>query len=196
LKKKGIAPRKERLGEMYPMEGGMTMTFLDDSTLLFGEPGAVKSSLEARQGESPSLNSNALLSDLMAGTGEGAIWSVLDAAGTRNMVQSALGQSTNLADSAALMKRLRGSRYTVDLSRGCDFRLDVLTSDSFTASTLSGLLHAGMLLRQMNATGAEKMVLQDLTVEADGDQLRAHLESSEERFEALLKSPLFAAVSK
>ena len=196
LRKKGIRPQKDRLGELYPMEGGLTMTFLDDSTLLFGEAGAVKLGLEARQGEIPSVNSNASISDLMSGTGEGAIWSVLDADGTRHMVHSALGESTELADSATLMKRLRGSRYTVDLSRGCDFRLDVLTSDSFTASTLSGLIHAGMLLRQMNATGAEKMMLQDLSVEADGDQLKARLDSSEERFEALLNSPLFAAVSK
>ena len=58
LRMKGIRPRKDRLGALYPMEGGMTMTFLDDSSLLFGEPGAVKLALQARQGEIQSLNAN------------------------------------------------------------------------------------------------------------------------------------------
>lgn len=196
LRRKGIRPRKDRLGELYPMEGGMTMSFLDDSTLLFGEAGAVKLGLQAHQGEIQSLNANSQISELMSGAEEGAIWSVLDADGTRNMMTSALGQNSQYADFETLKKRLRGSRYTVDLSRGCDFHLDVLTSDSFTASTLSGLIQAGMLLRQMNATGAEKMALEDLRVESDSDKLKVHFKSDEERFQALLKSELFAAVSK
>ena len=196
LRLKGIRPQGTREAPLYPMEGGMTMTFLDDSTLLFGEAGAVKLALQAHQGEVQSLNSNQQISELMSGAEEGAIWSVLDADGTRNMMTSALGQSSQYADFETLKKRLRGSRYSVDLSRGCDFRLDVLTSDSFTASTLSGLIQAGMLLRQMNATGAEKMALEDLKVEADSDQLRVHFKSDEQRFQALLKSDLFAAVSK
>lgn len=196
LRMKGIRPRKDRLGVLYPMEGGMVMTFLDDSSLLFGEPAAVKLALEARQGEIQSLNANAQISDLMSGVEEGAIWSVLDAEGTRNMVRSALGQSSQLADSESLRKRLVGSRYTVDFSRGCDFNLDVLTSDSFTAATLSSLFQAGMMVKKLNATGAEKMALENLTVESDSNKLKLHFNSDEQRFQALLKSDLFAAVSK
>ncbi len=196
LRKKGIRPQKDRLALLYPMQGGMVMTFLDDSSLLFGEPGAVRLALEAHQGEIQSMNSNAQISDLMSGVEDGAIWSVLDGDGTRNMVRSALGESSQLTNAEALMKRLVGSRYTVDLSRGCDFNLDVVTSDSFTAATLSSLFQAGMMVKKMNATGAEKMALEDLTVESDGDKLKLHFQSDEKRFQALLQSPLFAAVSK
>lgn len=196
LRRKGIRPQKNRLAPLYPMEGGMAMTFLDDSSLLFGEPAAVRLALEARQGEIQSLNANAQISDLMSGVEAGAIWSVLDAEGTRNMVRSALGQSSQLADYESLRKRLLGSRYTVDFSRGCDFNLDVLTSDSFTAATLSSLFQAGMLVKKLNATGAEKMALENLTVESDNDKLKLHFKSDEQRFQALLKSDLFAAVSK
>jgi len=196
LRKKGIRPQKDRLALLYPMQGGMVMTFLDDSSLLFGEPAAVRLALEARQGEIESLNSNAQVSDLMSGVEEGAIWSVLDGDGTRNMVRSALGESSQLTNAETLMKRLVGSRYTVDLSRGCDFKLDVVTSDRFTAATLSSLFQAGMMVKKVNATGAEKMALEDLTVEADGDQLKLHFQTDEKRFQALLQSPLFAAVSK
>jgi hypothetical protein len=196
LRMRGIRPQKDRLGVLYPMEGGMAMTFLDDSSLLFGQPAAVKLALEARQGEIPSLNSNAQISELMAGVEEGAIWSVLDGEGTRNMVHSALGQSSQLTNSERLMKRLVGSRYTADFSRGCDFNLDVLTSDSFTAATLSSLFQAGMMVKKMNASGAEKMALENLSVDSDGDKLKLRFQSDEKRFAALLKSDLFAAVSK
>ena len=174
----------------------MTMTFLDDSTLLFGEAAAVKLALAARQGEIQSLNTNAQVSDLMPGVEEGAIWSVLDAEGTRNMVRSALGQGSQLADYEGLRKRLLGSRYTVDLSRGCDFNLDVVTADSFTAATLSSLFQAGMMVRKLNASGAEKMALEDLSVEHESDLLKLHFKSDEQRFQSLLNSDLFAAVSK
>ena len=196
LRRRGIRPQKDRLALLYPMEGGMVMTFLDDSSLLFGEPGAVRLALEARQGEIESLNSNAEVSELMSGVEEGAIWSVLDGDGTRNMVRSALGESSQLTNAETLMKRLVGSRYTADLSRGCDFKLDVVTSDRFTAATLSSLFQAGMMMKKMNATGAEKMALEDLTVESDGDQLKLHFQTDEKRFQALLQSPLFSAVSK
>jgi hypothetical protein len=196
LRRKGIRPQKDRLALLYPMQGGMVMTFLDDSSLLFGEPGAVRLALEARQGESESLNSNAQVSDLMSGVEDGAIWSVLDGNGTRNMVRSALGESSQLTNAEVLMKRLVGSRYTADLSRGCDFKLDVLTSDSFTAATLSSLFQAGVMVKKINATGAEKMALEDLTVDSEGDQLKLHFQTDEKRFQALLQSPLFSAVSK
>jgi len=196
LRMRSIRPQRYGRTSLYPMEGGMTMTFLDDSTLLFGEAAAVKLALQAYQGELQSVNSNSLISELMPGVEEGAIWSVLDAEGTRNMMRSALGQNTQYADYDIVKKRLRGSRYTVDLSRGCDFNLDVLTSDSMTAATLSSLFQAGMLLRKMRATGAEKMALEDLTVESDSDKLKLHFKSDEQRFESLLQSELFAAVSK
>ena len=41
------------------MSGGFVMTFLDDSTLLFGEPSAVKLGLDTRDGEILNLDSNA-----------------------------------------------------------------------------------------------------------------------------------------
>ncbi len=196
LRMRSVRPQKYGRTSLYPMEGGMTLTFLDESTLLFGEAAAVKLALQAYQGELQSLNSNTLISELMPGVEDAAIWSVLDAEGTRNMVRSALGQNTQYADYETVRKRLRGSRYTADLSRGVDFNLDVLTSDSVTAATLSSLFQAGMLLRKMSATGAEKMALENLTVESDSDKLKLHFKSDEQRFQSLLKSELFAAVSK
>ena len=46
-----IKPTKYHTSNLYPMDGGFVMTFLDDSTLLFGEPSAVKLALDTRDGE-------------------------------------------------------------------------------------------------------------------------------------------------
>ena len=48
----------------------------------------------------------------------------------------------------------------------------------------------------MNATPAEKMALEDTTVDNSQDMLQMHFKSDDQRFQALLKSELFAAVSK
>ena len=53
-----------------------------------------------------------------------------------------------------------------------------------------------MMVKKMNATAAEKMAMEDLTVASDGDKVKLHFQSDEKRFQALLKSDLFAAVSK
>src|ERR1700680_5024712 len=43
-------PTKYRNSDLYPMDGGMLMSFLDDGTLLFGEPSAVRSAKHVREG--------------------------------------------------------------------------------------------------------------------------------------------------
>ena len=79
------------------MNGGMDMTFLDNYTMLFGEPAAVKAALRARNGESPSLNSNGSINDMVPAVDSGTVWSVLDKEGTQNMMKSALGDAAGLA---------------------------------------------------------------------------------------------------
>ena len=53
-----IKPTKYHTANLYPMDGGFVMTFLDDSTLLFGEPSAVKLGLDTRDGEILNLDTN------------------------------------------------------------------------------------------------------------------------------------------
>src|SRR5438445_3750428 len=43
---------------IYPMAGNMSMIFLDDWTMLFGDEAAVRAALSARDNSSESLNSN------------------------------------------------------------------------------------------------------------------------------------------
>jgi len=196
MKLKKIVPTKYRQADMYAMGNGMIMSFLDENTLLFGDDGAVKGALDARDGYTPTLDSNPTMSDMMASVDGSPVWSLLDQQGTQNMMRSALGDATKVADYDTVKKRLLGSRYTMDFSSGVNFNLDVITSDSITAATMSSLVKAGMLYKKMNATPVEKVAIDALTVDSDSSKLQLHFKTDDKQFQALMKSDLFAAVSK
>jgi hypothetical protein len=196
MKLKKIAPAKYRLSDLYAMGNGMIMSFLDENTLLFGDDGAVKGALDARDGYTPTLDSNSQMSDMMAAVDGSTVWSLLDQQGTQNMMRSALGDATKVADYDTVKKRLLGSRYTMDFSSGVNFNLDVITSDSITAATMSSLVKAGMLYKKMSASPIEKVAIDALTVDSDSSKLLLHFKTDDKQFQALMKSDLFAAVSK
>ncbi len=193
---KKIKPVKYRESFLYPMGSGMQMTFLDDWTLLFGDPAAVKYALDARDGDQESLNANSAITDLISGVDSGPVWSVLDQQGTQNMMRSTLGDAARLADYETVKQRLLGSRYQMGFSSGVNFDLDVLTSDSTSASALSALVQAGVMYRRLNATGAEKVALDSVTVDSDASLLKLHFKTDDKQFQALLHSDLFASVSR
>jgi hypothetical protein len=196
MRLKKIMPTKYRSSDIFAMGNGMMMTFLDENTLLFGDDGAVKGSLDARDGLIPTLDSNSTMADMMAAVDGSPVWSLLDQQGTQNMMRSALGDASKVADYDTIKKRLIGSRYTMDFSSGVNFNLDVITSDSMTAATMSSLVKAGMLYKKMNATPVEKVAIDALTVDSDSSKLQLHFKTDDKQFQALMKSDLFAAVSK
>jgi hypothetical protein len=196
MRLKKIKPTKYHTSFLYPMAGAMEVTFLDESSMLFGESAAVKASLDARDGDAESLASNSRMSDLVRSASDGAVWSVLDSAGTQNMMRSTLGEAASLADYDTVKKRLLGSIYTMDFSHGVKFDLSVLTSDSMTAATMSSLLRAGMMFKRMNATGAEKIALDNVTVDNDSQHLLVHFKTDDDKFQSLLQSPLFTSIAR
>jgi hypothetical protein len=196
MKAKKIKGTKYNSSFVYPMGSGMEVTFLDDFTMLFGEQAAVQASLDARDGNADSLAANSQFSDLVRSASDGAVWSVLDAAGTQNMMRSTLGDAARLADFETVKKRLLGSTYTMDFTHGVKFDLNVLTSDSMTAATMSSLLRAGMLFKKMNASGAEKTALDNVTVDNDSEHLLLHFKTDDDKFQSLLQSPLFNSIAR
>lgn len=196
MKVKKIAGTKYRTYTIYPMNGGVQMVFIDPYTMLFGEQTAVKDGLDARDGEQESLNSNGSITDMIPSVDSGAVWSVLDPVGTQNLMRSTLGDAASLADYDTVKKKLTGSRYTMDFNQGVNFDLDVLTSDSMTAATLSSLVKAGLMFRKMNATGGEKVALESTTVDSDSGTLKLRFKTDDSKFQALMKSDLFTAISR
>lgn len=179
---------------IYPMSGGMQMTFLDDSTLLFGPQPAMEAALNARDNSADSLNANGQVTSMIASVDRGTVWSVLDADGTQNMLKSVLGPAANLSEFDTMKQRLLGSRYAMDFDHGVDFNLNVVTSDNITAATLSSVLKAGMMLRRSSASDLEKTAMDNTSVDSDAGRLIVHFKADDKSFQSLLDSPMFAAV--
>jgi len=195
MKLQNYTPKKYGTSLLYPMDGGFTMSFLDDSTLLFGDTGAVKMALDTRDGQTLNVDTNSTMADMMSSVDGSPVWSILDQQGTQNMMRSALGDAAKVADYDTLKKSLLGSRYTMNFTSGVNFDLTVVTSSTMTASTLSSLVKAGMLYKKMNATAPEKAAMENTTVDSDSSNLQLHFKSNDQQFQSLMHSDLFAAVS-
>jgi hypothetical protein len=196
MKATKVRPEKYGLAYLYPMGSGMQLVFLDPSTILFGDGAAVKGAIDVRDNGAESLQANNTINGLIGDVENSPLWSVLDQAGTQNMFRSALGQASSIGDYDVVKKRLLASDYVMDFSNGVSFDLNVKTSDTMSAATMATLLKAGVLYRQMNASPTEKAALENTTVDNSHDMLQMHFKTDDQRFQALLKSDLFAAVSK
>ncbi|MGO8795274.1 MAG: hypothetical protein ACLQLC_10660 [Candidatus Sulfotelmatobacter sp.] len=198
LKKMAIAkikPVKYRNTNVYPMDGGFVMTFLDDSTLLFGEPSALHLALDTRDGDILNLDSNQTMSDMMTSVDSSSFWSILDQQGTQNMMRSALGDAAKVADFETVKKRILGSRYTMDFSGGVNFELTVVTSDSITAATLATGMKLVIMYKKSSASPVEKAAMDMATVDSDGEKFNVHFKDTDAQFQSLMHSPLFASLS-
>jgi hypothetical protein len=189
-----VKPMKYHTANLYPM-GSFVMTFLDDSTLLFGELSAVKLGLDTRDGEILNVDSNPTMADMMSSVDSSAFWSILDQAGSQNMMRSALGDAAKIADYETVKKRVLGSYYTMDFSSGVNFDLTVVTSDSITAGTLSMMMKAVIMYKKSSATPVEKAAMDMATADSDGTKFMVHFKDSDAQFQSLMHSPLFAAIS-
>jgi hypothetical protein len=196
MKLKKIMSTKYGTALLYPMSDGLIMTFTDDNTLAFGNQASLKSALDARDGKRATLDSNPQMAEQMAAVDGSPVWSILDQQGTQAMMRSALGDASKIADYETLKKRIFASRYTMSFESGVKFDLNVLTSDSMTATTLSSLVKAGMLYKKLNASPVEKVAIDSMTVDSDSSNLQVHFKTDDQKFQALLHSELFAAVSR
>jgi hypothetical protein len=195
MKLEKVTPKKYNTSLIYPMDGGFVMSFLDDSTLLFGDMTSVKAALDTKDGQTLGLDTNGTMADMMTSVDSSPVWSILDQQGTQNMMRSALGDASKVADYETVKKRLEGSRYTMSFTNGVNFDMAVLTSDSVTAGTISSLVKAGLLLKKMSATPAEKIAVDNTSVDSDGSNVGVHFKANDQQFQALMHSDLFAAVT-
>lgn len=195
-KARKIKPQKYLLSDIYPMGSGFEMVFLDPITILFGEVAAIQGAIDVRDNGAASLASNNTIGDLITDIDSAPVWSVLDQKGTQNMMRSALGQAGALTNFEAVKKRLLASDYTMDFSDGVTFDVAVKTSDNVTAASLSGLMNVGILFREMTGSSSEKLALEKTTIHSSGDRVKMHFATDNQRFQALMKSDLFAAVSR
>jgi hypothetical protein len=195
LKLKKITATKYNTTAIYPMDNGLVMTFLDDNTLAFGTDASLRSALDTKDGKRPSLDSNPTMAEQMAAVDGAPLWSILDQKGTQAMMFSAIGDASKLGDMDSIKKRILASRYTMNFASGVNFDLSVLTADSMTAATLSTLFKGVMLYKKMSASPIEKTAIDATTVDSDSANMQVHFKSDDQKFQSLIHSPLFAALS-
>jgi len=195
MKLKKIAATKYGTASIYPMNNGLVMTFLDDNTLAFGTSASLHSALDTRDGKRPSMDSNSVMTDQMSAVDGAPLWSILDQQGTQAVMFSAMGDASKVGDYESIKKRILASRYTMSFQSGVNLDFSVLTADSMTAATLSTVLKGVMLYKKLNASPAEKTAIDSTTVDSDSANLQVHFKSDDQKFQALMHSPLFAAVS-
>jgi hypothetical protein len=195
MKLQKFVPKKYGTTDVYPMDGGFVMSFLDDSTLLFGDPTALHAALDVRDGKALSLDTNGTMADMMTNVDSAPVWSILDQEGTQNMMRSALGDASKITDYESLKKHLMGSRYTMSFNNGVNFDATVVTSDTVWAGTLSSVMKGYLLYKKNTAQAGEKVVMENTSADSDGDNVVIHFKSNDQQFQALMHTDLFQALS-
>jgi hypothetical protein len=195
MKLQKFVPKKYGTADVYPMDGGFIMTFLDDNTMLFGDSTALHAALDTRDGKTLALDTNGDMADMMTSVDSAPVWSILDQQGTQNAMRSAMGDASKIADYETIKKRLMGSRYTLSFNNGVNFDMTVVTSDSGTAGTVASVLKGFMLYKKMSATAAEKVAVENTTVDSDSSNVQVHFKANDQQFQSLMHSQLFAAVT-
>src|ERR1700749_2440773 len=88
-----------RNNSIYPMgSNGMSVVFLNQTTMVFGDKDSVKEAMDARDGIVPDFLSNGDMVNEMGVVDSKAVWSLLDSKGTQTMMKSVLGDAAQLAD--------------------------------------------------------------------------------------------------
>ena len=184
-----------RNNSVYPMgSNGMSVVFLNQTTMVFGDKASVSESIDARDGLIPDFLSNGDMVNEMGVVDSKAVWSLLDAKGTQTMMKGVLGDAAQLADYDTVKNRMKSSRYTMDFSNGVKFNMAVVMSDTLTAATAATLMKGVSLMRKTGGSPLEKSALDQTTIDSSAGTLTVDYSSSDSQFASLLTSPLFQSV--
>ncbi len=186
-----------RNNTIYPMgAAGLSVAFLNQTTMVFGDREALRAALDARDGIAPNFLSNSEFVSEMGAVDQKAVWSLLDQKGTQTMMKGILGDASGLADYDTVKNRMKSSRYTMDFQNGVKFDLAVVMSDTVTAATAAALMKGVALLKKAQGTPLEKSALDETSIESSSGTLLVSYSSSDSQFASLLGSPLFQQVVK
>jgi hypothetical protein len=195
--KQKIKPVMVRHTEVWPMgSAGMSVAFLNQTTMVFGDREAVKEALDARDGLQPNFLQNSDMMNEMAIVDSRPMWSLLDQGGTQTMMKSVLGDASQLADFNTVKNRMRSARYTMDFANGVKFNMTVVMSDTTTAALAATLMKGVVMMKKSGGSPLEKSALDETTVESNSGTLTVDYSSSESQFAGLLTSPLFQQVAR
>ena len=186
-----------RNNSIYPMgSSGSSVTFLNQTTMVFGDLSSVKAALDARDGMASNFLQNGDMVNEMSAVDSRAVWSLLDQKGTQTMMKSVLGEASQLADYETVRNRMKSSRYTMDFNNGVKFDMSVVMSDTLTAATVATLMKGVAILKKTQGSPREKTALDSTSIDSNSGTVTVAYSSSDSQFSNLLTSPLFQSVVK
>jgi len=192
-----IKPVRVRNNEVYPMgSAGMSVAFLNQTTMVFGDKESVRNALDARDGLIPNFLQNSDMMNSMVAVDSKAVWSLLDQKGTQTMMKSVLGDASQLTDYDTVKTRMKDARYTMDFANGVKFQMSVQMSDTMTAATAATLMKGVEMMKKSSGSPIEKSAMDETNIESNGGTLSVEYSSSDSQFASLLGSPLFQSVVK
>ena len=195
--KNKVKPVMLRNNSIYPMgSAGMSVAFMNQTTMVFGDREAVRAALDARDGLTANFLQNGDMMNEMLAVDSRPVWSLLDQKGTQTMMKSVLGEASQIADYDTVKNRMKSSHYTMDFGNGVSFNLAVVMSDSMAAATAATVMKGVMLVRKSGGSPIEKSALEDTTIDSSAGTLSVAYSSSDNQFDSLLSSPLFQQVVK
>jgi hypothetical protein len=193
--KEKTKPTMLRNNAIYPMgSGGMSVAFLNQTTMVFGDREAVRAALDARDGLKPNFLQNSEMMGEMPAVDAQAVWSILDQKGTQTMMKSVLGAAAGLADYDTVKNRMKDASYTMDFGNGVRFNMTVDMSDTITAATAATIMKGVALMKKSSGSAQEKAAVDDTTIDSNAGVLSVSYSSSDSQFAGLLSSPLFQQV--
>ncbi len=182
---------------LFPMgSAGMTVAFLNQTTMVFGDREAVKAAVDSRDGLTSNFLANGDMMSEMAVVDQRNVWSLLDQKGTQTMMKGVLGEAAQLADYDTVKNRMKSARYTMDFQNGVRFDMAVVMSDTITAATAATLMKGVMIMKKTSGSPLEKSALDETTIDSSSGTMTIAYSSSDTQFANLLTSPLFQSVVK
>ena len=199
FKKRRMKPTVVRTTTIYPLgASGMSVVFLDESTMIFGSMEAVKMAVDVRDGLTQGFLTNNQMMSEMQSVDNSPLWSILDQKGTQTMMKQLMSQMGQMAgsvtDFSSVKNLLAGSWYSMSFQHGVSFDLAVQSNDNFAAATISSLLNAAVLYKKMSGTDSEKTAMNDASISSSGGRLNIHFGATDDDFQGLLKSDMFKSM--
>lgn len=180
-------------GITYYSSNGLDFFLPDTGTMVLGSYSNIRRAIDAGQGVISNLDANSRMSDLISGTQDTDVWSVLNSAGTRNVLQALAGTTGKMG--SVLGRQFHGARYTLDFTSGVQLNLELITSDDLTAASLSTGLRAALLYREAREPSPMvKQLLREVEVDSAGSHVFLQVASTENQLAQLASSPLFKSI--
>lgn len=172
------------------------ITFIDSSTIAFGQRSLLERLIEARGGAEDSLLQNDQLFPLInQANGRGIFWGVLNSSGTRQAIHQIVPAAADFPQASKLIDRMTALVITIEGSSDFEAHLEALSGSPEDSATLAQLIQAALLLRQYQASQSDSALssmLQSVRIAPTGNGLDISFSASSDQIVSLIQHNAFA----